>query len=745
MPKSFISLISAWFEPVASHYQCQQNPAKFEEDKMLNNKRNLLLGFTILMFLNLSAFGQMYEFTGVMRNTDDYTSQTPVTSAEITVYDQNGVSPGTTLTDEKDLTDCSGNQITNPFTANGGSFCFRGTAATYDISVSEFGKKRRIISEQSIETPGVYKLTDFGALGDASSDNTYILTSAVAYIGTRPEIGGKLIVPNGIFKVFGGNAALPAVLPPGLNLEGLNGKGNFGSSRIQMEVDDKTLFRIGNNTYKVTVRDLSLVVPLVNCQPNCTIRPGTKAIYAAGDDGQPSGHFVADNLNIQGFEEGISVEGLTSGTKDWQFASSQINNSVIADTLYPVRLAAQNAEFQINNSILLTIKKSSGQYANQEASLRIDRAGPLSMKNVYGGVANRDVNNRPLAFIWVNGRHSSINLVNCQSENTLYNFLYDFVPPADDIKPPITFEGVGFGDLVVFKGNIVLTSVGSSYGSNSVQVWGSSKGGSSTASEIYSYGDQFAAVTTNLQVCPAASGVTPLSYPEERPNGDFHRLTVNDITPVQGNMSTADVNVCRRDFYIYNTPSENNRVVVRTAQRKYSVGDSASLNSTQIQGTLEISQPPIFDEYVNLRQGIDRFKAWGYRIERNNTDAPGALDFIGNQVPPHFETRYSFFRFNGGLFPTDDDQFELGSAAKRWSVIRGVQIISGDLILSDRETGKQLYKIREDEKFIYFEDFQTGKLLMRLGRDGNLYLAGKVIENAPMDESKEKEELKEKK
>ncbi len=689
----------------------------------------LVLGSIAFFIPPLVVSGQP-KFDGAVRNTEDYTNQVPDTTVlSITVFLAGGIGPGSTPA--SGLTACPNypNPTGNTVPVVNGYYCFKGSGSSYDIEVpAGSGNKRRIVSDDNMSAAGVYTLTDFGALGDASSDNTYLLKSAMAFIGTRPEPGGKLVLPNGVFKVFGRNAELPVVMPPGLTFEGQNGKLNFGSSRIQLEGTGKTLFRIGNNTNSVTVRDLALMVPL-NCDSrgrNCSLFPGNRAIYAAGTPGSSSHSFLASRINIQGFEEGVSVAAIG---EDWQFGSARIENSSIADCLYPIRLAAQNAELQISNTVLLTFPQATGQYARKEAAIRIDRSGAVEMNKVYGGVASRNVGSLPLAFIWVTGRHSTIKVIDAESENTEFNLLYDYTPSDYDIKMRVTFENCNFGDRILFKGNVIFTSIGNTYASDGVQFWGSGKGGSSTASEVYSYGDHFGSITTKLHVCPAAPGVAPTGYLSERDNTDFHRLTAKEITPTQ---NAPEMNVCRRDFYLYNTETESNRVVVRTAGRKYSTGDSDNAGVTQFQAPVKIASPPVFDPNVNARKGTDRLRALGYTIQRNPSD--GSLEFIGDQTPDD-----PSFRFNGGLFPNADNQHSLGDNRRRWAIVRGVVVTSGDTILTDKVTGKELYKIHEDEDFIYFSDIRTGKEMMKIGRDGNLYVTGKVIQNYKADPPKEKQ------
>src|SRR6185312_16037977 len=80
------------------------------------------------------------------------------------------------------------------------------------------------------------------------------------------------------------------------------------------------------------------------------------------------------------------------------------------------------------------------------------------------------------------------------------------------------------------------------------------------------------------------------------------------------------------------------------------------------------------------------------------------------------------------LIPAVDTQGNIGSNTKRFALVRAVNVQSGDLVLCDRKTGKQLYVIHEDEKGIYFSNFKTRKCLMILDTKGNLGIAGKLFE-----------------
>lgn len=81
------------------------------------------------------------------------------------------------------------------------------------------------------------------------------------------------------------------------------------------------------------------------------------------------------------------------------------------------------------------------------------------------------------------------------------------------------------------------------------------------------------------------------------------------------------------------------------------------------------------------------------------------------------------------LIPSVDNQGNIGSASKRFASIRGVLIQSGDLILTDKKTGKKLYKLHEDKTGIYFSTIR-GKKLMKITNKGDLLISGKIREGA---------------
>ena len=665
----------------------------------------IMFGLLLIVSSVVAAQAQ-YKFDGYVRDTEDYTAQTTYPGATVTVYNEND-------TTASGLTHCTtGAGISNPVTANSnGYFCFKGTAIRYNIVVNftvstmsgttSVTRKYRWISEEVV-APGIYSLKDFGAKGDGT-DETFLIKSAMAFIGFRPEIGGQLTVPNGVFKVRGDTpgtyeeAKLPIILPPGLTLQGTNSKTSFASSRIQLDLENKTIFKIGNNTHSITIRDLGLVTPMVAVGAGFFPRTGTKAILAQGAAPNYNLNFIFSNITIQGFDKGIHLDG-TDPDKGWQFDFVKMDNSRIIECNIGIHFDTLNTDWLITNSIIGTVTNGTG--------MLIDKIGMLQLVNVFGGGPPASVPiNRALsgkAFIWIRGQHAGIDIQNSQCENARNAILYDWDNPFFDAYSfPLKVQNSQFGNGIKFRSNAYFVSIGNTYASNSVRTLRPETTDpddpeddyvGSSATQIYSFGDRFVSQNIELQNCPPLPAVPP-QFP------------------------LAPSATCKRDFYIDNMGGETNTVVVRTSQRRIHANDNENVDFNLFQSPLKITSPPASGD--NFHAG-GYSKAWGYSIGRSLSD--GFLEFTGNQP------NYSNYRFNGGVYPSADATYELGNGTKRWSLIRGVTVVSGDTILSDKETGKELYKIHEDEQHIYFRDIRTGKEMMRIDRDGNLYIAGKIFQ-----------------
>lgn len=77
---------------------------------------------------------------------------------------------------------------------------------------------------------------------------------------------------------------------------------------------------------------------------------------------------------------------------------------------------------------------------------------------------------------------------------------------------------------------------------------------------------------------------------------------------------------------------------------------------------------------------------------------------------------------NVSWLPTTDQQWSIGSDAKRLLLVRAVTVTSGRHNFDDK------FYMEEDTEFLRFHDYQSGILLMKLDREGNLYIKGAVKE-----------------
>ena len=669
-----------------------------------------------LVLANVSAFA-LNQFDGYLRNTKDYCEDF-VATATITVYTVSHANA-------TGLTDCSGTPITgNVVSGSSYRFCFKGPDAAYDLDVDLPGTDadfhaRWITSTNHI--PGVYYLTEFGA-DPTSVDNLYSLKSALAYIGSRVEApnsggvvnqGGVLNIPNGNFDlsyVAGRgffSSSLPAVLPPGITVIGTGAKNNYAASRLQIGDEGGNIFKITGCSDNVTVRDLQL---LAYGAPDYVV--GSTAILATGGAGDgPSNNVRFQGLTTQGFEQGIHVYATD---QSWQFGTSHVEDSLLTG-IYPVHLQSYNAEMELSHVSLHA--GTSADFSVRGSGLWIEESSFVNMNYVYGaGNPVTPRNHRSFAFLLITGPHGTVKLTHCNSENIDRAISYQFSNPSfGDQQSPLVLDSCAFADPIIIKENLIFVSTGNTYASNTVQVWNtdhdSSHDGNSHKTQIYSTGDNFWAYSIvpsgfddydNLpHACP--SSPNPLGRPTE-----------------------SVLERCRRDFYVYNNnTTDRNRVVVRTAQLpSASSSESESINTTHFQSGITISSPPVYNA---TPVAGDTFQSWGYRIERNPSTY--ALDFIGNQHSPNFTSSYnSLFTFNGGVYPSVDNSFDLGNGTYRWKLVRGVTVTSGDTILTDKESGRELYKIHEDDNHIYFTDIRTGKEMMRLDRQGNLFIPGRIVQ-----------------
>lgn len=371
-------------------------------------------------------------------------------------------------------------------------------------------------------------------------------------------------------------------------------------------------------------------------------------------------------MTITGFDRGISVED-SKGEHDWQFDNVLVDHVTFAENNNGIYMNSQNASYwKVTNCWFALMPGGYGLYLERSGFLTVD-------SSTGGGAPNTKAQGLPNSktFIFVGGSHGSLTVINSQAEGLDY-FMEVTSPP--NYSYPITVINSIIGPPVMLRANCIYVSIGNYYDAGAVRTVDNG-----TDVLIHSLGD--------VAEMPMNSGRSP-----------------RGVTPFKLQV--------------------NSRVIFGSGIHGVEFGKDATFNYHVGIGTtppadalLSIATPN--DNEVQLRLGSTQ--GFYYDLFR---DTSGYLTFRGNQ------SGYTGFRFNGDIVPATNRNGNLGTDTNRWGTVHAVRVVSGDAVLSDKETGEELYRIREDQQNIYFDDIRTGKQLMRLDRDGNLHVTGKVFQNS---------------
>ncbi|MEO7507333.1 MAG: glycosyl hydrolase family 28-related protein, partial [Pyrinomonadaceae bacterium] len=458
----------------------------------------------------------------------------------------------------------------------------------------------------------------------------------------------------------------PIDLPSGVIIEG-SGSAYNGFCQLLLTVPNQKVFTIGEGRRNIKIHDLEIKAQYASTSP-FRLMAGTIAIAAEGRNlNQPTIDVEFRGLTITGFDKGISVEG-SSAQGQWQFDHILVDHCSFYDGRVGIYLNSVNSTFwkitHCNIGVL------AGGYA-----IYINRSGPVTIDTTLSSGPVGYSPSRPetmaRAFVYLGGGQSTVTIINGFGEG-VENFLE--VAGQGTYTLPITVMGSLIGSKVLFHENVQYISIGNSYNAGSVQTVDRA-----TDVVIQSIGD--------VAQDPPYSGNVP--------NGGASpfKLIGNSRVAFSSGLFAAS----------FNAPTMFAQTVAIGAKPTPDV-------------LLSLLAPN--NNQIHLR--IGNTDGFYYNIFRDPTD--GYLSFIGNQKG------YAGYRFNGDIVPQTDRQGNIGTANKKWASVRAVVVTSGDTILSDKGTGEELYKIHEDQNNIYFDDIRTGKRLMRLDREGNLHVAGKVIE-----------------
>lgn len=446
-------------------------------------KQILLLGFLVTALVaGLSAQNKFEGFNILLDVPDTQKAATcairyvPPTTV-LTITDLNPATPMT-------LTACngSGTNLTRAganytMRANSSNFkwCFQGEDKKYRISFVGDQYTGGVTYEWPAtpdeRTLGFYNIRDFGAVGDGRTDDTMALRSAFAFIATRN--GGQLLFPEGDYLVNS-----PLTLPSGIVIQGVNAlhtgaaTNNLtqrSTSRITLGGIDRSLFRIGECTEKVSIRDIELYAQ--NTQ-------NTNGIEAVGAYTSSQG-FEFDNVTFNNFNRGIYAHGLSVTNQLWQFDYIKVNKCrFIYNRNAGIYTNVKNSDWKIEGSLFINPPRTPTQRGD---SMNFERVGIILIQDTFGGGF---INARGGTFINILD-NTSITVLNSQTEAMTNSFYYNEAnnPYAGDYSYPVTIINSILGDPIVFNARRTLVSTGNLYGPQTFRA--------DERLRVYSTGDRF--------------------------------------------------------------------------------------------------------------------------------------------------------------------------------------------------------------------------------------------------------------
>jgi hypothetical protein len=354
-------------------------------------------------------------------------------------------------------------------------WCFQGEDKRYRISFAG-DKYSGPVTYDWIASPpekeaGFYNIRDFGAVGDGRTDDTTSIKGAMAYIASRN--GGTLSFPEGDYIVTS-----PVTLPSGIIIQGTNGlSSNAGTSdlprknptRIRLVGTNRALFRIGECTERVVMRDIELY----GDSSENTYGVEAMGAYTSSQD------FTFERVVFHNFFRGIQAYGLPQTDLNWQFDYVKIKGCrFMFNRDAGLFVNIRNSDWKIEGTLFVNPKKGVGQNAD---SMHFERAAGILIEDTFGGGFANAIGGTFLDVLDSGG----INIISSQTESMTNSIVYNGVnnPLAGDYSAPITLINCGFGNPIIFNARRTFVSIGNGYGPNTFRA--------DERLRVYSTGDRF--------------------------------------------------------------------------------------------------------------------------------------------------------------------------------------------------------------------------------------------------------------
>lgn len=376
---------------------------------------------------------------------------------------------------EMNLTQTSSTTATVLASPTNYKWCFQGEDKRYRITFDGDQHSGRVTYDW-IATPdkqnlGFYNIRDFGAVGDGRTDDTIAIKSAMAFIATRN--GGTLIFPEGNYIVTS-----PIALTSGIVIQGTNGLETGAStnnlvkesaSRITLVGANRALFRIGECTDKVTIKDIELYA---NSDENTYAIEGVGAYISSQD-------FYFERVVFNKFYRGVYVHGLPQTNLRWQFDYVKFNHCrFIYNRDAGIYTNILNSDWKIAGSLFINPRRQTGQNAN---SMHFERVGAVLIEDTFGGGFPHAPGGTFINIL----DSGPLTLINSSTEAVTNSFVYNEVqnPLAGDYSYPVTFINNVLVLPIIFKARRTFVSTGNLYGEQTFQA--------DERVRVYSTGDRF--------------------------------------------------------------------------------------------------------------------------------------------------------------------------------------------------------------------------------------------------------------
>jgi hypothetical protein len=357
-------------------------------------------------------------------------------------------------------------------------WCFQGEDKQYRITFPGDQYSGPVtynwIAEQSPNLAGLYNVRDFGAVGDGQTDDTIAIRSAFAFIASKN--GGTVTFPEGDYKVTS-----PIAIPSGVIIQGTGSimTGAPTSSlprknptRIKLVGSNRALFRIGECSTQMTIRDIELY---------SESNDRTYGIEGVGAYNSSGGIFI-DRVVFNNFWRGLYFYGLPQTNLEWQIDYVKVKNSVFqfnADA--GIYTNSRNTDWKIEGCLFINAQRRPNQNGD---SMRFERAGAIYIEDTFGGGFATAKGGTFLDIL----DNSLVTVIGSSTEQTTNSIVMNSEkhPLAGNLGGPVNLINNAFGDPIIFNARRTVVSTGNGYAGDTWRV-------NAHDVRIYSNGDRFCA------------------------------------------------------------------------------------------------------------------------------------------------------------------------------------------------------------------------------------------------------------